>query len=163
VKAYYDRGIAYGNKKDYDRAITDFNKAIELDPKYAAAYVGRAAGYANKSDRDRAIADYRKSLELDPNNTFASGDQPVNVGLPLPLLAYAAENHESPSQREGILWIELDRRAEVAERIFPLAVVSICIAPNCIGHGKCGVPRNDVGTGPYCDVHRMPRLAIGRR
>ena len=31
--AYNNRGLAYGNKGDYDRAIADFNEAIRLDPK----------------------------------------------------------------------------------------------------------------------------------
>src|SRR5258708_31589841 len=36
--AYIGRGTAYGDKGDYDRAIADFTKAIELDPKSAVAY-----------------------------------------------------------------------------------------------------------------------------
>ena len=70
--AYNNRGNAYANKVDYDRAIADYNRAIEVDPKYALAYSNRAIAYANKKDNGRAIADYRKALEFDPNNTFAS-------------------------------------------------------------------------------------------
>ena len=33
VKAYNNRGIAYIGRQQYDLAIADFNKAIELDPK----------------------------------------------------------------------------------------------------------------------------------
>jgi tetratricopeptide (TPR) repeat protein len=30
--AYNNRGLAYFNKKDYDRAIADYNRAIEINP-----------------------------------------------------------------------------------------------------------------------------------
>ena len=33
-----NRGIAWGNKGDYDRAIADFNGAILLNPRYAEAF-----------------------------------------------------------------------------------------------------------------------------
>ena len=67
------RGMAYAdNKKDYDRAITDYNKAIELDPKYVHAYNNRGRAYAdNKKDYDRAITDYNKAIELDPKYVHA--------------------------------------------------------------------------------------------
>ena len=36
--AYYNRGLAYQLNGDGDRAISDFNKVIELNPNFAAAY-----------------------------------------------------------------------------------------------------------------------------
>src|ERR1700690_2903216 len=35
---YYDRGVGYDATGDYDRAIADYTKTIELDPKFARAY-----------------------------------------------------------------------------------------------------------------------------
>jgi tetratricopeptide (TPR) repeat protein len=64
--AYCDRGIAYGGKRDYDRALADFNEAIRLDPKLAAAYYRRGNIYGNKRDYDRAIVEYSKAIQLDP-------------------------------------------------------------------------------------------------
>jgi tetratricopeptide (TPR) repeat protein len=37
VTAYYHRGAAYWRKHDYDRALSDENTAIEIDPNYANA------------------------------------------------------------------------------------------------------------------------------
>jgi tetratricopeptide (TPR) repeat protein len=37
--AFKNRGNAYKDKADYDRAIADYNEAIRLDPKFAIAFV----------------------------------------------------------------------------------------------------------------------------
>ena len=63
---YYNRGWAYGTNGDYDRAIADFNKAVELDPKYAHPYKDRGNAYQKKGNYDQAIADEDKAIELDP-------------------------------------------------------------------------------------------------
>jgi len=68
VVAYNIRGIAYWQKGDNDRAIADFDKAIELDPKDANPYYNRGLAYLKKGEHDRAITDLRKALTLDPAN-----------------------------------------------------------------------------------------------
>jgi tetratricopeptide (TPR) repeat protein len=64
--AYANRAAAYNSKKQYDRAIADCTRAIELDPKYAAGYVNRGNGYARKKQYDRAIADFSQAIKLNP-------------------------------------------------------------------------------------------------
>jgi hypothetical protein len=54
----------------YDEAIEQYNKAIELDPKYAIAYSHRGHAYASKDQYDLAIADYDKSIALAPENGY---------------------------------------------------------------------------------------------
>ena len=66
-----NRGVAYSSKGDQDRAIADFNEAIQLDPKYALAFASRAFAYASKRDNDRAIADFNEAIRLDPKNARA--------------------------------------------------------------------------------------------
>jgi tetratricopeptide (TPR) repeat protein len=56
--AFHNRGVAYGLKGDYDRAITDFDDAIALDSNLTGAFANRGHAYAAKKDYDRAIADY---------------------------------------------------------------------------------------------------------
>ena len=70
AQAYYNRGNAYSNKGDTDRAIADYTAAIQLDPTYANAYYNRGNGYSNKGDTARAIADYSEAIRLEP--TYAN-------------------------------------------------------------------------------------------
>ena len=66
AQAYNNRGIAYAEKGDYDRAIQDYDKAIKLNLDFAEAYFNRGLAYAEKGDYDRAIQDYDKASELRP-------------------------------------------------------------------------------------------------
>jgi tetratricopeptide (TPR) repeat protein len=64
--AYMNRGIGYDDKKDYDRAIADYTKAIAINP-VAATYSNRGYAYTHKRDYDRAFADYAKAIAIDPD------------------------------------------------------------------------------------------------
>jgi lipoprotein NlpI len=64
--AYYNRGIAYSDKGDHDRAITEYNEAIRLNPSYVAAYNNRGNSYNRKGEYRRALQDYDKALQFDP-------------------------------------------------------------------------------------------------
>lgn len=57
---------AYYNKKDYDHAITDYNAALKLDPKFAYAYNNRSIAKRAKGDSAGADADIAEPRELDP-------------------------------------------------------------------------------------------------
>ena len=71
---FNNRGNAYADKKDYDRAIQDYNEAIRLNQRNASALYNRGNAYANKQDYDRAIQDYNEAIRLNPNyaNAFNS-------------------------------------------------------------------------------------------
>ena len=72
ARSFFDSGIVYIQKKEYDKAIVDFTKAIEISPRYALAYANRGTAYSYKSykDKEKAIADYTKAIEIDP--TYAA-------------------------------------------------------------------------------------------
>ena len=62
--AYYNRGSAWSDKGDNDRAIADYSEAIRLDPKGAGSY--RSRGHANfdKGDFTAAAADLLRASDL---------------------------------------------------------------------------------------------------
>jgi hypothetical protein len=76
-EAYRRRGNAEYEKDDFDQAMADFNRAIELDSKNHVAYWNRAwdhvaywnrAGvHAEKEEYDAAIKDTQKAIELQPH------------------------------------------------------------------------------------------------
>jgi tetratricopeptide (TPR) repeat protein len=68
---FYNRGYAANGKRDYDRAIADFNEAIRLAPNYPAAYNNRGYAWNGKKEYDRAIADFNQAITLDSNNAQA--------------------------------------------------------------------------------------------
>ena len=53
--AYNNRGNAYAEKGDYDRAIQDFDQSIKLTPTYAKPFNNRGVAYLRKGEYDVAI------------------------------------------------------------------------------------------------------------
>jgi tetratricopeptide (TPR) repeat protein len=70
-EVYELRGFTWDDKGDYDKAIADYTKAIEIDPKNSYAYINRGVDWYDKGDYDRAIADYTRAIEIDPKNSDA--------------------------------------------------------------------------------------------
>src|SRR3712207_4675746 len=48
--AFNNRGVAYAAKGDLNRAITDFNEAIRLDPEDAYVFNNRGNAYRSRGD-----------------------------------------------------------------------------------------------------------------
>jgi len=74
---YVERGKLILLIYEWDRALADFDRAIELDPAYAEAYYQRGLLYASAPDgsnatRMLAIADFRRYLALTPDDAQAA-------------------------------------------------------------------------------------------
>jgi tetratricopeptide (TPR) repeat protein len=59
---YYTRALAWFCRKEYENAIKDFTKAIELNLDFADAYSYRGRAWQNLNDYDKAIADFDKAI-----------------------------------------------------------------------------------------------------
>ena len=64
-----DRGLAFQQQGDIERAIQDYTRALELDPQYALAYYDRGTAYQQRRELGLAIADYSRAVALDPGHT----------------------------------------------------------------------------------------------
>ncbi|MET0753380.1 MAG: TonB family protein [Pyrinomonadaceae bacterium] len=69
--AFYQKraNISVGSG-DFDSAITDYTKAIELKSE-ASAFLSRGFAFHNKKKYDLAVADYDKGIELNPKDASA--------------------------------------------------------------------------------------------
>ncbi|MFH0731927.1 MAG: tetratricopeptide repeat protein, partial [Candidatus Omnitrophota bacterium] len=71
ARPFNNRGNAYEDKGNIEQALSDYNIAIELDPKYPKAYNNRGNAYSRKGNFDQALSDYNKAIEIDPKRPKA--------------------------------------------------------------------------------------------
>ena len=73
--AYMNRGVIYASKGEFDKAIGDETKAIELKPEktedQATAYSNRGTAYLAKGDLDKALADVEEAIKIKSDNAKA--------------------------------------------------------------------------------------------
>jgi tetratricopeptide (TPR) repeat protein len=102
---------------DWDGAIADATKAIELEPGLANAWDNRSNARNRKHDWDEAITDSTKAIELDPGLSTAWGNR--------------GSAREQKGDLDGAVadfrrFLELEPRGELAEtirrRIFSIKV-----------------------------------------
>jgi tetratricopeptide (TPR) repeat protein len=67
ARAYNNRGNAYRDKRNYDRATADYTEAIRLYPT-SLLHAKRGFAYQVKGDLDSAIRDFSEAIRLNPNN-----------------------------------------------------------------------------------------------
>src|SRR5260370_958299 len=73
--------------KDFDKARSDYDRAIELDPKQAGAYGGKGMLLALQGEHDKALAEFDRALAINPRLSDALS----NRGLSLLVKNRAAE------------------------------------------------------------------------
>ena len=73
---FYNRGSDKAKKGDHYGAITDFTKAIEIDPQNDDAFYNRGNSKMELNDYYGAIADYTKAIKIKP-----ASDAYYNRGL----------------------------------------------------------------------------------
>jgi hypothetical protein len=65
ANAYRERGIFAYRSGDLDRAIADFDRAIQLDPKFAAAYIDRSIVLYRLRRFEQAFADIAHAKRIE--------------------------------------------------------------------------------------------------
>ena len=66
---YMEQGAYYKQKKEYDRAIETFSKAILLVPNYVQPYINRGIAYSAKHNFECAIEDFTQVIDLNPDSS----------------------------------------------------------------------------------------------
>ncbi|MBN2774068.1 MAG: tetratricopeptide repeat protein [Prolixibacteraceae bacterium] len=67
AEAYINRGHFYRSENNYQEAIQNYNKAIELDDNRALAFYNRGKAFFDTGQFDKALTDMNKAIELEPD------------------------------------------------------------------------------------------------
>ncbi|HEX9970730.1 MAG TPA: tetratricopeptide repeat protein, partial [bacterium] len=70
AKDYYTKGIEFYKAKKYDKAISAFKNAIDLDPQFKRAYIKSATIFIERRNFDDAIVYFEKLIEQHPEISF---------------------------------------------------------------------------------------------
>ncbi len=65
---YQGRGAGYAKQGDFSSAISDFKRAVYLDPSHSGTYEDMGNAYASKGDFELAFSNYSRALQIDPKN-----------------------------------------------------------------------------------------------
>jgi tetratricopeptide (TPR) repeat protein len=69
--AFKNRGNAYDDKGQFDRAIEDYDQAVTINPRDADAFNSRGTTHSAMGRYDLAILDYDEAIRLNPSSTVA--------------------------------------------------------------------------------------------
>ena len=108
--AYFERGMAYKNKKAMELAVSDLSKAVELNANSAAAWANRGDAFEKKGDAAKAKADYQKAVALDANV------EPAKTNL---AKIVAEEQRVAKEAEDARKAAETARLAEAAKKVAP--------------------------------------------
>ena len=99
------RAEEYKDKGDYNQAIIEYNKAIQIDPGFAFLYSGRGQAYYDKNEFDRAIKDFNEALQLNIGGDNAQ----VSVTYMLRGITYVAKKEYKLAIADYDKAIEIDQ------------------------------------------------------
>ena len=69
-EAFYNRGNAYADKGEHDRAIQDYDQAIRLNPTFALAFNNRGVMQFDKGQFLAAASDFAKAVQHKPTDPY---------------------------------------------------------------------------------------------
>jgi Tfp pilus assembly protein PilF len=70
AKRQVEFGISVAQRGLWREAIYRWERAVQIDPTYAAAHNNLAIAYEHEGELAKARAAYEKALALEPNNAF---------------------------------------------------------------------------------------------
>jgi tetratricopeptide (TPR) repeat protein len=76
-KIYVNKGAVFQKQNDFNNALENYSKALEINKTNPNVFVYRGNLYYKKENYDKALSDFQKVLDLDPNNHVAQ----YNIGM----------------------------------------------------------------------------------
>ncbi len=77
VPAYLGRAAVLTQRGDFDRAIEDYSRAIQLEPSSLVAYNNRGIVYASIGEYEEALQDFDQALNIDSNSLIALNNRAI--------------------------------------------------------------------------------------
>jgi tetratricopeptide (TPR) repeat protein len=71
LQAYLARGSSYGEEKQFDRMMADYDEMLRIEPRNLTIDVVRASGFIQRREYDRALADLDRVIASQPNPVIA--------------------------------------------------------------------------------------------
>ena len=105
--AYNNLGMAFFNKKDYDRAIASYLRAIELFPSYIVGYTNLGLAYEQVRRWEEAVDAYKKAIKYGPDYPTAH----FNLGR-----LYLELGKQGEGVKELKLALELDPEGPIGRK-----------------------------------------------
>jgi tetratricopeptide (TPR) repeat protein len=65
---HLNQGMTYAAMRDWENAISEFSKAVDIDGRYAAAYANRGVAYMQQRKYNKALDDLKQAESLSPND-----------------------------------------------------------------------------------------------
>jgi len=132
AEEYFQSGNTSFDQRNLSQAISDFSKAIEINPKLAKAYNNRGFAYATQGNFLQAISDFSMVIEINPQD--AQGY--YNRGI-----IYSKQGNFSQAISDFSKTIEIDP--------------SLAKAYNSRGKSYCNIKEYDKA---WADVHKLEGL-----
>ncbi|MFQ6031455.1 MAG: tetratricopeptide repeat protein [Candidatus Zixiibacteriota bacterium] len=64
AEKHFKKGFEYQNQGNLDKALAEYQKALQLNPNYTRVYTNLGAVYLRKQNYDQAILQFKKAIEL---------------------------------------------------------------------------------------------------
>ncbi|MBP7056270.1 MAG: tetratricopeptide repeat protein [Candidatus Omnitrophica bacterium] len=153
---YKKRGIEYVGSGQYDLAITELTKAIELDPRDPGAYSNRGAAYVELGEPDKAILDLTKAIELDAKDVgaytyrglaYGMVNQPDNAIADYNMAIELGSKDALVYSNRGVEYLRLNQYSKALMDLTKAIELDPNFAPSYVNRGIL-----NMGSGQYYDA-----------
>ncbi|MDA0591683.1 MAG: tetratricopeptide repeat protein, partial [Planctomycetota bacterium] len=76
---WFELGYWQAQTRHFDAALASYDRALELDPKYAFAWNNRGIALRNLGRFEESLASYDRALELDPERSVAWNNRGIAI------------------------------------------------------------------------------------